>query len=104
MSDFSGLEQSFALPSQPSLAAVEECARYEPPPPTELQPHEVGFTQLRGAREIARVLHLRGQIALPASAVDDPGFHTREKKETSPASWALSRATVSTSVRSATCR
>ncbi|HEY0823697.1 MAG TPA: hypothetical protein VGD76_07915 [Ramlibacter sp.] len=104
MSDFSRLEQSFALPSQPSLAAADEYTRYEPPPPTELQPHEVGFTRLRGAREIARVLHLREQIALPASAVDDPGFHTREKKETSRASSAPSPATASTSARSATCR
>jgi hypothetical protein len=81
MSDFSGMEHSFALASQ--AAMVDDYARYEPPPPTELLAHEVGFTQLRGHREIARVLSLRQQIALPSSAVDDPGFHTREKKETS---------------------
>lgn len=82
MSDFSGMEQSFALASQ--VAMAEDYARYEPPPPpTELLPHEVSFTQLRGPREIARVMSLRQGIALPSSAVDDPGFHTREKKETS---------------------
>jgi hypothetical protein len=79
MSDFSGLEQSFALASIPPAAVVEDFAS---PVSTELQPHEVGFRRLRGHREIAGVQHLRQQIALPASAVGDAGFVSREKKET----------------------
>jgi hypothetical protein len=71
MSDFSGLEQSFALP----------------PVTTDVQPHEVNFRQLRGSREISQVLHLRAQIQLPASALTDSGFALREKKETR---WAWS--------------
>jgi len=82
MSDFSGLEQSFALPAMP--AALFDDFAYEPPAvSTEVQPHEVSFRRLRGAHEISRVLHLRGQIQLPASALADPGFALREKKETS---------------------
>jgi hypothetical protein len=104
MSDFSGLEQNFALPSQPAMQLADDYASYRTPQPTELQAHEVSFTQLSGARAIARILHLRQQIALPTSAVDDPGFATREKKETTLASSALSCATVSTSARFATCR
>ena len=79
MSDFSALEQSFALPSMPPAPVVEDFA---PAVSTELQPHEVGFRRLRGHREISRVQHLRQQIALPASAVGDAGFASREKKET----------------------
>jgi hypothetical protein len=104
MSDFSGLEQNFALASQPAMRIAEDYTRYEAPPPTDLQADEVSFTQLSGVREIARVMHLRQQIALPTSAVGDPGFATREKKETTLALSALSRALASTSVRSATCR
>jgi hypothetical protein len=82
MSDFSGLEQSFALPAMP--AALFDDFTYEPPAVSmEVQPHEVSFRRLRGAHEISRVLHLRGQIQLPASALADPGFALREKKETS---------------------
>jgi len=79
MSDFSSLEQNFAIPAMPPMQEVPDLA---PSTSTELQPEEVGFIRLRGHREIARVQHLRQQIALPTSAVDDPGFASREKKET----------------------
>ena len=104
MSDFSGLEQDFALSSQPAMPLSDDYSHYQTPQPTELQAHEISFTQLSGARAIARIQHLRQQIALPSSAVDDPGFATREKKETTLDSSALSRATASTSARFATCR
>lgn len=94
MSDFSRLEQSFTLEAE-APAPVAGRFTGDEPSPTELRAEEVSFTQLRGPREITRVLHLRGQIALPASTVDDPGFATREKKETSRASWAPSCATAS---------
>ena len=104
MSDFSGLEQDFALSSQPAMPLSDDYSHYQTPQPTELQAHEVSFTQLSGARAIARIQHLRQQIALPSSAEDDPVFATREKKETTLDSSALSRATASTSARFATCR
>ena len=87
MSDFSATEQSFALPSQAGAALAEETTAL---PATEIQPHEVNFRRLRGAREIARVAPLRQQIALPAAALGDPGFALREKKETRRASSAPS--------------
>jgi hypothetical protein len=99
MSDLSALDQSFGLD-----AATVAPAYCEPPPLTDLQPHEVGFRQLLGPAEIARVLHLRSEIQLPTSALTDPGFATREKKETRRASWAPSSARVNTSVPSASCR
>jgi hypothetical protein len=86
MSDFSGLEQSFALPAMPVLPPFDDIGD-EPPVTTDVQPHEVNFRQLRGSREISQVLHLRAQIQLPASALTDSGFALREKKETR---WAWS--------------
>jgi len=77
MSDFSATEQSFALPSHAAAMLPEESVA-----PIEVQPHEVNFRRLRGAREIARILALRQEIALPAAAVADPRFALREKKET----------------------
>jgi hypothetical protein len=88
MSDFSGLEQSFALPAVPPQTLPGDLPDDEVP--LEVQPHEVGFRRLRGAREIGRILPLRQEIALPASALDDPGFAAREKKETKSGSSALS--------------
>jgi hypothetical protein len=81
MSDFSGLEQSFALAAMPSLSQLDDLSAYAPPA-TEVQPHEVSFRRLRGAHEIARVLPLRNEIRLPASVLADASFATREKKET----------------------
>ena len=80
MSDFSGLEQSFALSSMAAVA--EEMPTYvRPQVSNEVQPHEVTFRRLRGAHEIARILHLREEIALPLTALADAGFAAREKKE-----------------------
>lgn len=105
MSDFSSLEQSFALmPAGMPMPLVEEPRLYEAPPSNDVQAHEVGFRQLRGAREIARILHLRNEIALPAATLRDAGFGTREKKEMKLAWSALSCATANTSVPSACCR
>lgn len=85
MSDFSGLEQSFALAAMPPVSQFDDLSAYAPPS-TDVQPHEVNFRRLRGHQEIASVLHLRNEIALPASALGDAGFATREKKETRSAS------------------
>jgi hypothetical protein len=76
VSDFSGSEQSFALAGLPAMQQFEEAV-----PSMDVQPHEVHFRRLRGHREIAHVVPLRQQIALPASTVGDPAFATREKKE-----------------------
>jgi hypothetical protein len=84
MSDFSGLEQSFALPALSPLSQFDDLAAYAPPT-TEVQPHEVSFRRLRGAHEIARILHLRNEIQLPSSTLADASFATREKKETKSA-------------------
>lgn len=82
MSDFSELEQSFAIPAMTPMPAMEDFERIGLPVTDEVKPHEVGFRRLRGQREIAQVLHLRQEIALPVSALGDPGFASREKKET----------------------
>jgi hypothetical protein len=100
MSDFSGLEQSFSLPAAGIVPPL--C---EPPPlTTDLQPEDVGMRRLRTPREIARILHLRGEIRLPTSALSDAGFATREKKETKRGWSVPSSVSASTSVPSATCR
>jgi hypothetical protein len=82
MSDFSGLEQSFALSSAAPLALLDDDDYAAPPISDDVQPHEVSFLRLRGAHEIARILHLRNEIALPAAALADASFAAREKKET----------------------
>lgn len=43
---------------------------------------ELRFFHLKTEAEIARIRHLREEIQLPASALADPSFSTREKKET----------------------
>ena len=98
MSDFSGLEQSFALPAMTTVSQLDDLSDYAPPS-TEVQPHEVSFRRLRGAHEIARVLHLRNEIALPASALADAAFHTREKKEMKSVSSGRSCASARRSAR-----
>lgn len=80
MSDFSGLEQSFALSSLSSLP--EDLGAYlRPQLSNEVQPHEVSFKRLRGAHEIARILHLREEISLSSAVLADASFTAREKKE-----------------------
>lgn len=101
MSDFSGLEQSFALAAMPPMPLLDDFT-YEPPPATtELRPQDVGFRRLRGASEIARILHLRGEIRLPAAVQADAGFAAREKKETKSASSVPSCDSARRSARSA---
>lgn len=79
MSDFSGLEQSFALPGISAAVPFDDVS-YAAALSDDVQPHEVSFRRLKGA-EISQVLHLRNEIALPPSALADAGFITREKKE-----------------------
>lgn len=97
MSDLSTLDQSFGLlPATMVPPLADEVSYVEPPASTDVQPHEVSFRQLRGARDIARIVHLRDEIALSAATRADAGFGTREKKETRSAWSALSCATVNT--------
>jgi hypothetical protein len=49
----------------------------------ELPLDELSFHRLGSAAAIARIMHLRDEIQLPAAALADPSFQTREKKETS---------------------
>jgi len=49
----------------------------------ELPLEELSFHRLTTPAEIGQIMHLRGEINLPATALADPSFHTREKKETS---------------------
>lgn len=100
MSDLSALEQAFALPS----AGLAIPAQEPPPASTDILPDEVAYCRLRGAHEIAAVLHLRRQIALPVSALGDAGFALREKKEMRSAWSAPSSAREKPSAPSATCR
>jgi hypothetical protein len=105
MSDLSGLDRSFALPA----ATLPPSLLDELPPaatrsvPTDVSADEVRFQPLRGAHEIGRIAHLRGQIQLPASAIGDAGFAVREKKETRSAWSVRSCASAITSARCACC-
>lgn len=100
MSDFAGLEPSFALSSAPP--GLLDDFTYAPPPVSDdVQPHEVSFRRLKGVHEIARILHLRDEIALPAAALADASFAAREKKETKSVSSARSCASAKPSAPSA---
>lgn len=48
----------------------------------ELPLDELSFHRLTTPAQIGQILHLRGELTLPAAALADPSFHTREKKET----------------------
>lgn len=48
----------------------------------ELPLDELSFHRLTTPAQIGQILHLRGEINLPAAALADPSFRTREKKET----------------------
>lgn len=56
----------------------------------ELPVEELNFCHLKTPAQIARISHLRNEIQLPEAVVTDPGFHGREKKETSRGSSRLS--------------
>lgn len=92
MSDFSSLEQSFG----PTPAGFSTLIDEPQPVCNDVQPHEVSFRHLRGPAEIARVLHLRQEIRLPASALADTGFAAREKKEMKSVWWGPSCASATT--------
>lgn len=86
MSDFSGLEQSFALPAMTSLA--DEAPPSGPRTHSGLHPRsfdvrlgEVRFRRVHAESELAAVQRLRAEIQLPGAAKADPGFRAREKKE-----------------------
>lgn len=102
MSDFSGLEQTFALAAMPPSA--------DPLPPGHTPPstrarsfdvplREIGFRRLHAADEIGAIQQLRGEIRLPGAAKADPGFLSREKKETGRAWSALSSGMTTSSAR-----
>ncbi|HZY16124.1 MAG TPA: hypothetical protein VFE74_05815 [Ramlibacter sp.] len=88
MSDLSVLQQSFGLAPAtlaPLLGPPQAYERHHfeaPPLSPDVQPHEVDFRRLRGPQEVARILHLRTEIHLPAAALGDASFAAREKKET----------------------
>lgn len=65
---------------------------------------ELGFRHLRTSAEIDRIKHLREEIQLPGSALADPGFQTREKKETRWALSAHSQHVTNSSGQSVSCR
>jgi hypothetical protein len=62
---------------------------------------ELAFRQLRTAREIAQISHLREEIEIPDAILLDPGFAAREKKETSRGWWVRSSAGAGSSAPSA---
>jgi hypothetical protein len=101
MSDFSGMEQSFAL----AALSPEEGGRelHVPLPASvvrpEISPDEVWLQQLTTAREIAGIEHLRRQIQLPAAVLADPGFAILEKKETKSVAWRHCSGVMSLSAR-----
>ena len=53
---------------------------------------ELSFRHLQTPEEIARIVHLRKEIQLPAAALADPSFAAREKKKMRRVSWPLSSA------------
>ena len=58
---------------------------------------ELGFFRLTAPSDIAEIHHLRAEIQLPASAVADPTFRAREKKEIRKALWEHSSGATSSS-------
>lgn len=90
-------EAGSALQAQATAAALFHSLRELPPPDDalalgkidgrlELPLDEVSFHRLTTPAEIGQILHLRSEINLPSTALADPSFHTREKKETSTGS------------------
>lgn len=104
MSDLSGMEQSFALPSltQMGWEALPPAGPEMPPrrPRSfDVQLDEIEFRRLHAADEIGAIQKLRGEIQLPGAALADPGFIAREKKETGKESSARSNGVTSSSAR-----
>jgi hypothetical protein len=92
---FAYAKQHDSYPALPASLGAAEAGRIEVPL------DELGFFHLRSASEIAEIQHLRSVIALPAAALSDPDFHTREKKETRSVSWAPSNTRANSSEPSA---
>lgn len=90
ISSFHGVPGPSYLPpvARPALPVLRERNHGIPADPDdivgrqEVPLDEVSFEHLKAVSDIAQILHLRGEIQLPASALADPSFHTREKKET----------------------
>ena len=100
MSDFSPMEQSFALgPVSADAGAVMRVPLAETPARGEVSPQELQLRVLAGPHEIAGIQHLRRQIQLPAGVLADPGFAALEKKETRPVSSPRSSGVTSRSAR-----
>lgn len=86
MSDFSGLEQSFALPAM-SVAELQMPLDHAGLVPAGERSYDVvlddiDFRPLHAAGEMHAIQKLRAEIQLPGTAMADPGFVSREKKET----------------------
>jgi hypothetical protein len=78
-------------------------------PPTEVGRKEVpldelSFFRLMAPSDIAEIHHLRAAIQLPASALADPDFQAREKKEIRSDSWVPSNTRASSLEPSASFR
>jgi len=88
MSDFSGMEDSFALPAMTPEQGAHAIPVPFPHAPARLDvsADELWLHGLKSPREIADIQHLRRQIQLPAHVLADPGFAVLEKKETNRAS------------------
>lgn len=103
MSDLSLVHRSLGLVPGTASAGLPPQA----PPPAgsrELPLDELEIRHLRGADEIARVVHLRSEINLPAATLADPEFISREKKETRTVSSPVSSGAAPTSGPSASFR
>jgi hypothetical protein len=94
-------ESSGQVPSRdrerirPAIQMAAQPAREEVPV------HELSFCHLKAHEEIARIIHLRDEIQLPASVLADAGFAAREKKGTRKDSLQHSSAAEHTSAPSA---
>jgi hypothetical protein len=82
MSDMSLIHRSLGI--RPDAPPVQPAVLPPPAVPgtRELPLDELEIRHLGSTDEIGRVIHLRSEIHLPASALGDPEFAAREKKET----------------------
>lgn len=105
MSDFSGLEQSFVLPAMVPVDVPQPLQSGGVPVPGtrsrsyDVQLDEVSFHRLHAADEIHAIQKMRAEIQLPGQAVADPGFISREKKETARVSSVRSNGMTPSSAR-----
>jgi len=104
VSDFSGLEQSFALSAVTPLLDDSFLPGRVPAPRArmrsyEVQLDEVEFRCVQASDELAAIQRMRTEIQLPGTAVADPRFQTREKKETGRGLSALSNGVTTSSGR-----